>query len=116
MADQGQLEPFRKSWVADYPDAENFLALFYSKNHAPVGVNRFRFTNSEFDALYEASLLTTSDSARYAMYQQMDQIVMREAPVVPLFYDESVRLVQKNVEGLTSNPMNLLNLKRVKKQ
>lgn len=115
MADQGQLELFRKSWVADYPDAENFLALFYSKNHAPVGVNRFRFTNSEFDALYEASLLETSDSARYAMYQQMDNIVMSEAPVVPLFYDESVRLVQKNIEGLTPNPMNLLNLKRVRK-
>jgi peptide/nickel transport system substrate-binding protein len=35
---------------------------------------------------------------------------------VPLFYDEVVRLVHKDVEGLTTNPMNLLNLKRVYKK
>lgn len=115
MVDLGQAELFRKSWVADYPDAENFLALFYSKNHAPHGVNRFRFSNDAFDALYEASLLETSDSARFAMYCRMDSIVMAEAPVVPLFYDESVRLVQNNVSGLQANAMNLLDLKRVRK-
>ena len=106
---------FRKSWVGDYPDAENFLSLFYSANFSPVGFNYTHFSNREFDALFERSRLEQNDSIRYEQYRQMDQIIMNEAPIVPLYYDQVVRLVQKNVEGLTPNPMNLLNLKRVKK-
>ena len=45
----------------------------------------------------------------------MDSIVMEKAPIVPLFYDEVVRFTRKNVTGLGINPINLLDLKRVKK-
>ena len=41
---------------------------------------------------------------------------MEEAPVVVLYYDEVLRFTQKNIEGLGSNPLNLLTLKRVKKE
>jgi ABC-type transport system substrate-binding protein len=52
---------------------------------------------------------------RLSFYQQMDNIILEEAVVIPLYYDEVLRFVQKGVEGLSTNPMNLLNLKRVKK-
>ena len=45
----------------------------------------------------------------------MDQILIDDAPIVPLFYDQVIRLVHKNISNLTTNPMNLLNLKLVKK-
>ena len=45
----------------------------------------------------------------------MDKIVMRETPIVVLFYDEVLRFTQKNIEGLGINPTNLLDLRKVKK-
>jgi len=45
----------------------------------------------------------------------MDKIIMSEAPVVVLFYDEALRFVHKSIEGLEINPTNLLEIKRVRK-
>jgi oligopeptide transport system substrate-binding protein len=106
---------FRKSWIADYPDAENFLSLFYSKNWSPAGFNYTHYYNPQFDILYEKSHSELNDSIRYDYYQQMDRLLIEDAPVVPLYYDQIVRLVQNNIQGLTSNPMNMLSLKKVKK-
>lgn len=106
---------FRKSWVCDYPDEENFLSLFYSKNWSPAGFNYTHYYNPQFDLLYEKSQSELNDSIRYDYYRQMDQLLIDNAPVVPLYYDQVVRLVQNNISGLTSNSMNLLSLKKVKK-
>lgn len=107
---------FRKSWVADYPDEENFLSLFYSKNFSPKGFNYTHYNNSQFDLLYERSQEELNDSIRYDYYRQMDQMLMEDVPVTPIYYDQVVRLVQNNISGLTSNSMNILSLTRVKKQ
>lgn len=106
---------FRASWIADYPDAENYLALFYSKNFTPVGPNYTHFNSDRFDALYEKSQKITNDSLRIQVYGEMDQLVMEEAPVVVLYYDQVLRFVHNNVQNLGSNPLNLLTLKRVQK-
>jgi peptide/nickel transport system substrate-binding protein len=102
---------FRASWIADYPDAENYLAVFYSKNPAPP--NYTRYQNAAFDALYEKALLETNDSIRYSLYRQMDQMVIEDAPVVPVWYDMAIHLVNKNVEGMHANALNLLELRHV---
>lgn len=115
MVAQSKVSIFYKNWIADYPDAENFLSIFYSKNFTPGGANYTKFSNFKFDKLYERSLKEKSDSIRYEYFRQMDQLVIDEAPIVPLFYDEIIRFVQKDVQGLESNPMNLLILKRVQK-
>ena len=107
---------FRKNWLADYPDAENFLALFYSRNFSPVGPNYTHFSSEEYDELYEKAQLEVNDTIRFKYYQQMDQIIIEEAPIVPLYYDDVIRLVHNNISGLSTNPMNLLTLKRVKKE
>ena len=111
---RSKLNFFRKSWMADYPDAENYMALFYSKNFTPHGPNYTHFKNFEFDKLYEKSQAEPIDSIRYHYYQEMDKIIIEEAPVVPLYYDVVVRLIRKNVVDLGINPVNLLTLKEVK--
>ena len=105
---------FRGSWIADYPDAENYLALFHSRNKTPAAPNYTRFSNPLFDSLYDAALSETNDSIRIGMYQQMDSIVISEAPKVFLFYDQSMRFAQNHVEDLSNNPLNHLVLKRVR--
>ena len=110
-----RLSFFRGSWIADYPDAENYLSLFYSKNFCPDGPNYTHFSNEEFDSLYEASLSEIDLDIRNTIYNRMDKIIIDNAVVVPLYYDRVLRFSQNNISGFTGNPMNLLDLKRVKK-
>ncbi|MFT3824441.1 MAG: ABC transporter substrate-binding protein [Chitinophagaceae bacterium] len=102
---------FRGSWIADYPEAENYLSVFYSKNPAPPNYTRYK--NARFDALYEQALVTENDSIRNRMYQQMDQMVINDAPVMPLWYDVVVHLTSPKVRGFKPNGLNLLELRRV---
>lgn len=106
---------FRASWVADYPDPENYLSLFYSKNSSPGGPNYTQFSSSYFDELYEKAMNEVDQKKRMLLYREMDQFIIDQAPVVPLFYDEVIRLCQKNIQHFETNPMNLLILKNVKK-
>ncbi|MDN3723764.1 ABC transporter substrate-binding protein [Aequorivita sp. SDUM287046] len=115
MKSSGELDIFRASWIADYPDAENYLSLFYSPNFAPNGPNYMHFKNDAFDSLYVKSLSISNINERKILYEKMDSIIVEEAPVVPLFYDMAVRFVNKKVSGLGINPQNFLVLKNVKK-
>lgn len=102
---------FRGSWIADYPDAESFFAVFYSLNGAPP--NYTHFTSHLYDSLYRQALAETDDSKRIDLYRQLDRIIISEAPVVPLYYDEVLRFSQKWVKGLKPNALNLPDLRRV---
>ncbi|MDE3214011.1 MAG: ABC transporter substrate-binding protein [Bacteroidota bacterium] len=103
---------FRGSWIADYPDAENYLSVFYSKNPAPPNYTRYK--NPRFDALYEKALGEKNDSVRYDTYRKADQLMIRDAPVVPLWYDMVIRLQQPYVRNFIPNSLNLLELRRVR--
>lgn len=115
MRSSGELEIFRSSWIADYPDAENYLSLFYSPNFSPNGPNYTHFKSQEFDSIYQKSLTISNIDERKLLYTQMDSIVIEEAPIVPLYYDVAARFVNRKVSGLGINPQNFLVLKRVKK-
>jgi len=103
---------FRGSWIADYPDAENYLSVFYSKNPAPPNYTRYK--NPAFDLLYEKALTEKNDSVRYEYYRQADRLVIDDAPVVPLWYDMVLRLVQPHIKDFRANALNLLELRHTK--
>ena len=104
---------FRGSWIADYPDAENYLSVFYSKNPAPPNYTRYK--NPAFDLLYEKALSEKNDSLRYDLYRQMDKMIIEDAPVVPLWYDMAIHLVHTNIIDFDPNSLNLLELRHTKK-
>lgn len=112
----GSLDAFRSSWIADYPDAESYLSLFYSPNHTPAGPNYTFYKNEVYDSLYRQAKTIVDINDRKMVYQKMDSLMIEQAPIVTLFYDEAVRFVQKNVKGLGINPQNSLVLKMVKKE
>lgn len=112
---QGKSEWFRGSWIADYPEAENYLSLFYSPNRSPKGSNYTAFSSKEYDRLYEKARRETDLEKRIQLYEQMNAILLEEAPIVVLYYDQVLRFTQKNISGLEPNPMNHLVLKYVKK-
>ncbi|TVZ53447.1 ABC transporter substrate-binding protein [Dokdonia sp. Hel_I_53] len=116
MKSSGDLDAFRASWIADYPDAENYLSLFYSENFTPNGPNYTHFKSEAFDNLYERSLGMTDINNRKELYYKMDSLIISEAPIIPLYYDEIIRFTQKTISGFTPNAQNFLVLKRVKKE
>lgn len=109
-----RLPAFRGSWICDYPDAENYLALFYSKNLQPKGSNYTHYVNPQYDALFEKSQTILNDSLRNDYYTQLDSMLMEDAPVMLLYYDKAIRFTQANVSGLSPNPINMLDLRKVK--
>ncbi len=111
--DNGRVNFFRGSWLGDYPDAENYLAMFYSKNFSPEGPNKTHFSDTEFDKLFEEAHETDNLFTRYEDYLKMDQIVMEEAPIIVLYYDEVLQLKQSYVVGLEADAMNNLRLASV---
>ena len=113
---QSRAQLWRASWIADYPDGENYLSLYYSPNQAPDGPNTTHFSSVAFDSLYLAALAQPTDSLRIPYYQEMDRLMLAQAPIIPLYYDKILRIVSKDIEGLATNPMNFLYLKRVKKR
>ena len=112
----GKFEMFRASWIADYPDSENYLGLFYSNNLAPNGPNYTHFKNNEYDKLFESTYFEQNDKIRKQSYRKLDSIIISNAPIIPLYYDKVMRFTRKNVIGLNINPINQLNLKNVYKK
>ena len=113
MVANSNLPFFRGSWIADYADAENYLSLFYSENFSPAGPNYTHFRSAEYDRLYRMSRSEPDREERLRLYRKMDSIIVKAAPVVPLYYDVVVRFSPLEIRGLGSNPMNLLVLKSV---
>ncbi len=112
MMVEGKLPIFRGSWIADYPDPETFLVVFYSQMPAPPNYTRFR--NPIFDSLYNQALETFDEFQRYRLYKRMDSIIIEQTPVIVLFHDQALRLLSKRVSGFKINDMGMFNLEYVR--
>ncbi len=104
----GDVGTFRASWIADYPDGESFLSMFYSENPAPP--NYTRYQNDTFDRLYQDAMQERIEKDKILKYQEMDRLLVDDAPVIFLFYDEVSLFVNKDVTGLSRNALNLLHV------
>jgi len=116
--DAGRADFYRLGWIADYPDPENFLNLFYGKNvpdnpRDKSPINSFRYKNPKFDELFEKALATNDIVERNRLYQQAEQIAVNDAPVMFLYYDEDWRLLQPYVRGYALDPMHRVNMRYV---
>jgi oligopeptide transport system substrate-binding protein len=89
--DRRQCQLYRLGWVSDYPDAENFLQLFYGPNSSP-GPNHSNYSNPEFDRLYETVRVMPDTPERTALYRKMADIAVEDAPWLCLAYPLSFGL------------------------
>lgn len=106
---------YRKSWVADFPEPMNYFQLFYGEYFFPEnGTNYYHFKNNQYDSLYLKASMEQNQKIRYTYYKHMQQIIHDFAPVIPLFYAETLRFYHNYISGVSSNSMNMLNLKEVK--
>jgi len=82
---------FLLSWVADYPDPENFLQLFYGPNETP-GANRTNYRNNEFDRLYDQAARLPDGVERDTLCAAMERVVMEDCPWLFLHHSMSFSL------------------------
>lgn len=115
MANNGDAAFFRASWLGDYPDAENYLSVFYGGNFTPTGPNKTHFISSTFDSLFDLSYSINDIEKRKIINERLDRELMSFAPAIFLYYDEVLQLSSKNLQDLTPNGMNVLKLREVRK-
>lgn len=112
---RGEAPLFRKSWLADYPDAENYLALFTSERKAPDGPNYARFSDPTVDSLYNRMQVERNANLRLDLQREMERAVLKHMPVIPLWHDRVSHFLRKEVAGWQISPSNRLDLRRVQK-
>lgn len=93
---KGKHQVFWTGWNADYPDAENFLILFYGPNSKSVsdGENTTNYQNPEYDRLFEQMKTLPDGAAKQALIDKMVHILQRDAPWSFGFFPYSSAAVQ----------------------
>lgn len=107
---------FRKSWLADYPDAENFLGLFDSVRWTPGGPNYTRHADQRVDSLLHAASLLPTGVERLALLREAERLVLNAMPVIPLWHDDVLHLVSTAWSGWRVTPNNRLDLRHVERR
>jgi peptide/nickel transport system substrate-binding protein len=87
------------------------MACFYSPNKAPNGPNYTRLNSKLFDAAYEKLLSAAEASERSILFSTLEEELFAQQPLVLLFYDESIWIRSKNVDGIEINALNYLDLR-----
>ena len=90
-------------WIADYPDPENFLdVLFHSKSNN----NQSEYNNGQLDVLLERARVELDESARFELYHQAEEIIVYDAPWVPLWHSNGGSvLIKPNVNDYFLFPL-----------
>jgi peptide/nickel transport system substrate-binding protein len=116
QASKCQLAVFRKSWLADYAHPENFYSVFTTNRFTPNGPNYTHYTNSNYDKIYDALGASNNSDSTLIYCEQLEQLLNEETPVIPLYYDQVMHFIRSNVKNLPTNSVNMLDLRRVKKE
>ncbi len=95
---------YQMGWHADYPDAENFLQLYYSGN-IDKGTNNSNYSNKKFDALYEKVRVMPDSPERTELYVQMTRMISEDCPVLLLTEPQGFVLFYEWVHNVLPHPI-----------
>lgn len=99
---KGNVQLYMMAWVADYPDPENFLQLFYSKNRSP-GPNHSCYANPEYDAEYEKAMAAGTDAERMRHWRRCQEIVREDCPWIFTHITKNYTLSRSRVGNYVPN-------------
>lgn len=100
--DRGRFQMFSLGWIADYPDPENFLDL---KFHSGSRQNDTQYSNPEVDAILDQARTEADPTRRLALYDQAEEMIVNDAPWIPLFHGASHNIVKPYVKGWLETPL-----------
>jgi oligopeptide transport system substrate-binding protein len=108
--DAQDYQMFSLGWIGDYPDPQNFLDMLF---HSQSAYNHSAYSNPELDALVEQARVEQDTDRRMALYQQAEQILVEDAPWIPLYHSGGYYLVRPYVQGLVISAQETMNLHEV---
>lgn len=116
IAGNGDL--FKNSWIADYPNPENFLNNFLSSNIPDnntdkAGLNLSKYNNPAFDNLLEAAKKEDNIGKKMKLYSKAEVELIKNPPIIPLWYSGDLQIVHSYVRNLHFNSLSLFNFKQV---
>jgi oligopeptide transport system substrate-binding protein len=94
--DDGNFDMFSLGWIADYPDPQNFLDI---KFHSDSSNNETAYSNPDVDELLERARTEADETARLELYRQAEELIVDDAPWVPLYHGTNSYLVKPDVQG-----------------
>ncbi len=99
---KGEAQMYQMAWVGDYPDAENFLQLFHSKNFSP-GPNHSHYANSAYDAAYDAAMASLTREERNRHWRTCQELLREDCPWICTHVTKTYSLVQGRVKNYISS-------------
>lgn len=102
---KGYITFWKASWLADFPEGENFLILFESSQTVPKGPNTTRFSHPLMDSLVARSRRTLDVQERRELYTQAERLLLTEAPVIPLYHAHGIWHVSRRVRNFPTSAL-----------
>lgn len=108
----GKAKIWRAGWIADYPDPENFLGMFYSPNIRDDGsmVNAFKFRNDKYDATFKQALVEADPIKRNELLVKCDQMIIDYSAVMPILTGDHIVMTNARIRDFTVSGMEELDL------
>jgi ABC-type transport system substrate-binding protein len=100
MVEEGKLPIFMWAWYADVPDPDNFLTKLF---HSSSPRNFFGYSNAAVDGLLTSARSVGDSQRRVELYRRAEQLILDDAPIVPIFLHTYERLFQSYVRSVEVN-------------
>lgn len=117
----GKSDLYRDGWVADYASPESFLNLFVG-DAVPADLSKISFPNTSryqnplYDTYFKRGRDANSKDSSYFYFMKAEQLLVDDAPLIPLWYEGSYRLMSSKIKGLHLNAMRYYDLAKVYKE
>jgi oligopeptide transport system substrate-binding protein len=102
--DRGDVEMFRSSWVGDYNDAYTFAQYLKSD----FGVNLPHYHSAAYDGLLARAAAQADAGERRALLEQAESVMLKDHPLLPIYFYVNKHLVKPEVQGWYDNVMNVV--------
>jgi oligopeptide transport system substrate-binding protein len=106
----GEVPMIHWGWSADYADAATFLDDMW---HGKSPYNRAKWVNAEYDALIEKARVTADAAERFKIYNQAEQVLLKDFGACPTVMRKMVAVVSPKVKGVILTPFRLQNFNTV---
>jgi len=111
----GKAAMWVSGWVADYPDPENFLSLFYGGNIKANSkfINPFKYKSAAFDRTYLQATKELDAKKRIDLMVKCDQMIIDDAVVMPVITDDFITMINSRIRNFETNPLEVLDFSRI---
>ncbi|MFY1687847.1 peptide ABC transporter substrate-binding protein [Plantactinospora sp. WMMB782] len=100
----------RMGWLMDYPSMENYLGPLYTTNGSS---NYYGYSNPEFDRLVQEGTTAATPDEAIKKYQQAEQILAQDMPVIPLRFGQNVYAHSTRVKNVEVDLFQVVDMTKI---